>query len=108
MTPTFLFATGIENSTPTINNGKTRIDEAEKCLHYKFWEKDFELVQEMGISFLRYGPALYKTFLGAERYYWSFCDEVFRNLRLKGIVPIVDLCHFGVPDFIGDFQNPDF
>jgi beta-glucosidase/6-phospho-beta-glucosidase/beta-galactosidase len=23
-------------------------------------------------------------------------------------VPIVDLCHFGVPDFIGDFQNPDF
>jgi beta-glucosidase/6-phospho-beta-glucosidase/beta-galactosidase len=25
-----------------------------------------------------------------------------------GIAPIVDLCHFGVPDWIGDFQNPDF
>src|SRR5207237_9966024 len=24
------------------------------------------------------------------------------------IAPIVDLCHFGVPDWIGDFQNPDF
>jgi beta-glucosidase/6-phospho-beta-glucosidase/beta-galactosidase len=23
-------------------------------------------------------------------------------------VPIVDLCHFGVPDWIGDFQNPEF
>jgi beta-glucosidase len=23
-------------------------------------------------------------------------------------VPIVDLCHFGVPDWIGNFQNPDF
>ena len=23
-------------------------------------------------------------------------------------MPIVDLCHFGVPDWIGDFQNPDF
>jgi beta-glucosidase len=22
--------------------------------------------------------------------------------------PIVDLCHFGVADFVGDFQNPDF
>ena len=24
------------------------------------------------------------------------------------IMPIVDLCHFGVPDWIGNFQNPDF
>jgi beta-glucosidase/6-phospho-beta-glucosidase/beta-galactosidase len=24
------------------------------------------------------------------------------------IVPIVDLCHFGVPDWIGNFQNPEF
>src|SRR3546814_5230350 len=24
------------------------------------------------------------------------------------IIPIVDLCHFGVPDWIGNFQNEDF
>src|SRR5437763_1574373 len=24
-----------------------------------------------------------------------------------GIVRIVDLCHFGVPDWLGNFQNPD-
>jgi hypothetical protein len=24
------------------------------------------------------------------------------------VSPIVDLCHFGVPDWIGSFQNPDF
>jgi beta-glucosidase/6-phospho-beta-glucosidase/beta-galactosidase len=24
------------------------------------------------------------------------------------ITPIADLCHFGVPDWIGDFQNPDW
>ena len=24
------------------------------------------------------------------------------------MTPIVDLCHFGVPDWIGNFQNPDF
>jgi hypothetical protein len=41
----FIFATGIENSTPTIQNGKVRVDELEKCGHYKYWKKDFELVQ---------------------------------------------------------------
>lgn len=108
MIPTFLFATGIENSTPTTDEGKTRVDELEKCGHYKFWEKDFDLVGEMGINFLRYGPPLYKTFTGPDTYDWSFTDIVFKSLQERGIVPIVDLCHFGVPDWIGNFQNPEF
>lgn len=108
MIPNFLFATGIENSNPTIDNGKTRVDELEKCGHYKFWKKDFDLVEEMGITFLRYGPPLYKTYTGPNQFDWSFCDEVFQSLHERGIVPIVDLCHFGVPDWIGNFQNPDF
>jgi beta-glucosidase len=37
-----------------------------------------------------------------------FADEALEELRKLEITPIVDLCHFGVPDFIGDFQNPDF
>ena len=40
----FLFATGIENSNPTIDNGRTRVDELEKCKHYQFWQKYFDLV----------------------------------------------------------------
>jgi hypothetical protein len=43
----FLFATGIENSNPTIDNGRQRVDEMEKCKHYQFWQKDFDLVQEL-------------------------------------------------------------
>ena len=35
MVPAFMFATGIENSSPTINHGKHRIDEMQKCFHYK-------------------------------------------------------------------------
>lgn len=30
---TFMFSTGIENSVPTIDNGRTRIDEMESCGH---------------------------------------------------------------------------
>jgi hypothetical protein len=36
-----MFATGIENSSPTINNGRRRIDELEKCKHYDRWQEDF-------------------------------------------------------------------
>lgn len=108
MLPGFIFATGIENSNPTINGGRVRIDEFEKCGHYRYWRTDFDLVQEMGISVLRYGPPLHRTFLGAGYYDWSFADETFNDLRRRDLVSIVDLCHFGVPDWLGNFQNPDF
>jgi beta-glucosidase len=104
----FMFATGIENSIPTIDGGRQRVDEMEKCGHYEKWKEDFELVREMGIHFLRYGPPLHRTFKGAGRYNWDFADLTFGYLKTSGIVPIVDLCHFGVPDWIGNFQNPDF
>jgi len=104
----FIFATGIENSNPTIDGGRVRIDQMEKCGHYKHWRKDFELVKELGIRALRYGVPLHRTWLGPDKYEWSFADEAFSELCRLNIIPIVDLCHFGVPDWIGNFQNPDF
>ena len=107
----FMFATGIENSYPTIllpNGQVKRVDELEKTNHYTLWKRDFELTLEMGIEFLRYGPPYYKTHLGPDKYDWEFSDLTFTALREMGITPIVDLCHFGVPDWIGGFANPDF
>ncbi|MCA1596564.1 MAG: family 1 glycosylhydrolase, partial [Chloroflexi bacterium] len=103
----FMFATGIENSYPTIAEGK-RVDEMEKCGHYQHWKEDFDLVKEMGIEYLRYGPPYYKTHLGPEKYDWSFSDETFNYLKHLDIIPIVDLCHFGLPDWLGNFQNRDW
>ncbi|MFD1950369.1 family 1 glycosylhydrolase [Sphingomonas arantia] len=103
-----MFATGIENSVPTINGGRTRIDEMESCGHYRRWRDDFALVQDMGIGYLRFGPPIHKTWLAADRYDWEFADLTFADLKQRNIVPIVDLCHCGVPDWIGNFQNPDF
>jgi beta-glucosidase len=108
LAPPFLFATGIENSSPTINGGRTRIDEMEKCGHYDRWQDDLTLVAELGIQFLRYGVPLHKVFLGPEKYDWEFSDLVFNEMKRRNLAPIADLCHFGVPDWIGDFQNPDF
>lgn len=104
----FIFATGIENSYPTVTlpDGRTkRIDEMEKCGHYGRWRDDFALVKDLGITHLRYGPPYYRAHAGPGRYDWAFADETFEELRRLKITPIVDLCHFGVPDWIGNFQN---
>lgn len=107
----FMFATGIENSYPTIatKDGKIkRVDELAKCSHYERWREDFQLVKELGLEYLRYGPPYYSVHKGPGQYDWSFADETFASLQELGITPIADLCHFGVPDWLENFQNPDF
>jgi beta-glucosidase/6-phospho-beta-glucosidase/beta-galactosidase len=108
MSPGFIFGTGIENSNPTINHGHTRVDELEKCGHYRHWRTDFDLVQELGLKVLRYGPPIHKTWIGPDHYDWEFADLTFYDLRRRNVAAIVDLCHFGLPDWLGNFQNPDF
>ena len=103
-----MFATGIENSIPTIQNGKVRVDQMTASDHYRRWREDFDCVQEIGIKFLRYGPPLHKSWLAPGRYDWEFADITLADLKRRDITPIIDLCHFGVPDWIGNFQNTDF
>ena len=107
----FMFATGIEGSYPVIagpHGERIRRDEFRETGHYDRWREDFALVKDLGIRFLRYGPPYYATHLGPGRYDWSFADETFAELERLGIEPIADLCHFGVPDWVGDFQNDDW
>jgi beta-glucosidase/6-phospho-beta-glucosidase/beta-galactosidase len=107
----FAFATGIECSYPTIagpHGRSVRVDELEKTFHYRHWQQDLALVRELGLRYLRYGPPYYRLHAAPDRYDWEFTDRVFAEIQRLGIVPIVDLCHFGVPDWVGDFQNPDW
>jgi hypothetical protein len=62
----FMFATGVENSYPTIEwKGKTiRQDELAKTKHYERWKDDFRILKELGIEHLRYGPPYYSTHTG--------------------------------------------
>lgn len=104
----FLFATGIEGSDPTIEHGRVRVDELEKCGHYDHWRTDFDRVGELGVRILRYGPPLHRVWQGPGRYDWSFADATFGDLRRRDILPIADLCHFGLPDWLENFQNARF
>ena len=107
MNSPFLFSTGIENSYPVLPNGR-RVDEMEKCGHYERWQEDFALVREVGAKALRYGPAYYRTHTGPNQFDWTTADEPIHALRDQGIELIADLCHFGVPDWLGGFQDPAF
>jgi len=102
-----IFATGIECSYPTVEGGKRR-DELASTGHYEHWRTDFKLCSEVGASYVRYGIPYYKTHTGPGKYDWSFPDEVLPVMQAQGLIPIMDLCHFGVPDWVGNFQNADW
>jgi beta-glucosidase/6-phospho-beta-glucosidase/beta-galactosidase len=87
--------------------GAIRRDLLEECGHYEHWRRDLELVKELGTPCLRYGLPNHLVNPGPDRYDWSFADEAMAEIRRLGITPILDLMHFGVPDWMGDFQNPE-
>jgi len=103
----FLFATGIECSAPTIDHGRTRRDLLAECGHYARWREDLALVRDMGLRFLRYGLPYHLVHVGPGRYDWEFADAAMAEMQRLGITPILDLMHFGVPDWLGNFQNPE-
>ena len=106
----FLFATGIECSYPTIQEGRKTIrrDMLAECGHYERWEEDFALVREIGLKVLRYGLPFHLIHQGPGKFDWDFADVVMAEMRKLDITPILDLMHFGVPDWMGNLQNPEF
>lgn len=107
----FMFCTGIENSYPVITDKRghrLRRDGMELSGHYHKWRTDFRLAKEIGTEHIRYGPPYYRAHAGPMKYDWSFADKTFEALKQLRIEPIADLCHFGVPDWGGDFQNPEW
>jgi beta-glucosidase len=105
----FMFATGIECSYPTIRHGSHRVDELKATDHYRRWQEDLQLTRNLGIRFLRYGIPYHRINTGPGQFDWSFTDAVLPEMRRLGIEPILDLCHFGMPDWLGNsFQNPEF
>ncbi len=103
----FMFATGIECSYPTIDNGRIRRDQLAECRHYECWREDLALVRDLGLKVLRYGLPYHRIHIAPGKFDWTFADAAMHEIRRLGITPILDLLHFGVPDWVGNFQNPE-
>ena len=104
----FMFATGIECSYPTIDHGRVRRDQLEECAHYENYAKDLQLVKKLGLKVLRYGLPYHKIHLSEGKYDWTFADVAMNEIKRLKIIPILDLLHFGLPDWLGNFQNLEF
>ncbi|HEX8737571.1 MAG TPA: family 1 glycosylhydrolase [Pyrinomonadaceae bacterium] len=103
----FMFATGIECSYPKIKNGTIRRDLLDECGHYERFEEDLHLIKDLGLKVVRYGLPYYKINHAQGKYDFEFADAAMRLIQKLELTPILDLMHFGVPDWIGDFQNPE-
>jgi beta-glucosidase/6-phospho-beta-glucosidase/beta-galactosidase len=101
----FMFAVGIECSYPIVDDGQ-RVDQFEATGHYDLWKTDLKLVRELGLRYLRYGPPLHRIWLGPSQYDWTWLDAVMGQMQQLGIEPIIDLLHFGLPQWIG-LRNPE-
>lgn len=103
----FLFATAIDNACPLDSRG-IRVDQMDRSGHYARWEEDFELVRSLGVGGLRYGPAYYRTHIGPDHFDWDVVEEPMQALETSGLTVIAELCRFGVPGWLGGFQDPAF
>lgn len=89
----FMFATGIESSSPIVRTAagsSRRVDQMSASAHYTRWREDFELVRELGIEYLRWGPPYYRVHVAPDCYDWSFCDLALDELKRQRITPILD------------------
>jgi beta-glucosidase len=108
---TFLWATGIENTVITAPwPGTGRIlDEYALTEHYNRWREDLGLMAELGVRTVRYGIPWHRINPQPGRWDWDWADGCLEHLLELGIDPIVDLLHYGLPEWLdGAFLSPDF
>ena len=107
----FLWATGIEDTfitAPWPQSGRS-LDEYELTDHYARWSEDLELMAELGVKAARYGIPWQRVNPEPGSWDWTWADRALERLLELGIDPIIDLVHYGTPDWLeGAFLNPDF
>jgi beta-glucosidase len=111
MDTTFLWATGIEDTfIPDARPGLRALDEYELTQHYELWKRDFDLVAETGVKFLRWGIPWYRVQPAADTWDWEWTDQALDYLvNAKGITPILDLMHYGTPSWLeNSFINASY
>lgn len=107
----FLWCTGIEDTFITAPHPKTgrTLDEYELTSHYHRWRDDIDLMAELGVQAARYGIPWHRINPQPGVWDWQWADRPLDYMLSRGIAPIVDLVHYGLPAWIdGAYLNPDY
>lgn len=107
----FLWAGGIENTFinhPHPVTGK-RLDEYDLTNHYDLWESDLSTLKNLPINSLRWGIPWYKANPSQGKYDFDWSERVIDKMLEFSIEPILDLVHYGTPDWLeNSFLHPDY
>lgn len=107
----FQWLAGIEDTfitAPSPRTGRT-LDEYALTQHYARMDDDLALFAELGVRAVRYGIPWHR--INPSRGAWNFewADRPLERLLELGIQPVVDLVHYGLPDWIEDaYLHPDY
>lgn len=108
--PAFAWASGEECSDPTVlHEGRVvRVDQLESTGHLANLDTDLAQAASLGISAWRYGMPWHRVEVAPGEYDWSLWDRALAACEEHGLAPVVDLCHFGMPDHYGGFCDPSW
>jgi beta-glucosidase len=103
--PSFAVACGEEGSDPLVlHEGRTvRVDQYTASSHLEHLDRDLGDVANLGIRVWRYGMPWRLAEPAPGVYDWTLWDR-----RRHGLDPVIDLCHFGLPDHYGGFCQPEW
>ena len=106
--PDFAVACGEEGSDPTVlhDGAVVRVDELAASRHLEQQEDDLAAVRDLGVRIWRYGMPWRLSEPAPGHYDWTLWDRALDSCARHGLVPVIDLCHFGLPDHYGGFCDP--
>lgn len=106
--PDFAVACGEEASDPLVlHDGRVvRVDELGASGHLDRLDGDLADVAGLGVRVWRYGMPWARTEVEPGVYDWSLWDAALAACERHGLTPVVDLCHFGLPDHYPGFCDP--
>jgi beta-glucosidase/6-phospho-beta-glucosidase/beta-galactosidase len=103
--------TGIEDTfitAPWPATGRI-LDEYALTGHYDRWAADIDLMAGLGIKAARYGVPWHLIQPAPGEWDWRFADQALERLLDRGLDPVVDLVHYGLPPWIDEaYLNPDY
>lgn len=103
--PAFAIACGEEGSDPLVlHEGRVvRVDQYRASGHLERLDADLADVGGLGVKVWRYGMPWRLTEPEPGVYDWTLWDRALEACRRHGLDPVIDLCHFGLPDHHGGF-----
>lgn len=106
--PRFAVACGEEASDPWVlhDGALVRVDQLAASRHLEHQDDDLAAVAGLGVRVWRYGIPWRLTEVAPGAYDWTLWDRALAACERHGLQPVVDLCHFGLPDHYPGFCDP--